>query len=362
MRDASPTARPTIGVTIGDPGGIGPEVVVKALADRGRRNAARFVVFGSSQAMHAAADAAGLDADWWRIEADSGLIDATRAHDVVLIDYDRKLRETGLPGAEALRFDPRPTRLGGELSFRLVEDAIAAARLARHEPGHVDAIVTAPISKQAWRLAGRRRYPGHTELLADRFRAKRVAMMFAGPRLNVVLATVHVPLMEVRDVLTIGRIYDAIDLGAEGCRMLGIDRPRIAVCGLNPHAGEDGLLGDEETRLIEPAIELAVRHGVDASGPVSADTVFLQAAAGRYDLVVAMYHDQGLIPVKLLDRDATVNLTLGLPSIRTSPDHGTAFDIAGTNGADPRSTAAAMDLAVRMAAPARADAPAPPAG
>jgi len=175
-------------------------------------------------------------------------------------------------------------------------------------------------------------------------------MMFVGPQLRVVLATVHIPLMEVRNRLTIGCVLDAIELGAQGCHTVGIAHPRIAVCGLNPHAGEAGILGDEETRLIEPAIKFAVEQGINASGPFPADTIFNAALAGKYDLVVAMYHDQGLIPVKLIARDQSVNMTVGLPIIRTSPDHGTAFDIAGKGRANSSSMRAAIMLAAAVAA------------
>ncbi|GJM18543.1 MAG: 4-hydroxythreonine-4-phosphate dehydrogenase [Phycisphaeraceae bacterium] len=336
--------RPTVAMSMGDPGGIGPEVIVKALA-KSTDARARFVIHGSSSALNAAAGRCGIEPFWWRVEAGSALEGTTSAHKVVLIDDDPpEWRERD----GDLRFDARPTKVGGELSFKWVERAIAAAKLPEGDPARADAIVTGPISKAAWAMAGRKKYAGHTELLADRFNAKRVAMMFEGPAVRVVLATVHIPLMDVRNKLTIGRIHDAIDLGAEGCRMLGIARPRIAVCGLNPHAGEGGLLGDEETRLIEPAIEAAVRNGIDATGPHPADTVFTAALNGRYDLVVAMYHDQGLIPVKMLARDRSVNVTLGLPTIRTSPDHGTAYDIAGTGMAEEGSMKSSIDLALRM--------------
>jgi len=330
---------------MGDPGGIGPEVIVKALADRGVRSLARFAVHGAADAMHDAAQAAGIQPFWWEARRGSALIETARSHDAVLID-DRDDERTGYAHA--------PNRLGGELSFRWVEDAIASARLPDADPMRADAIVTGPISKEAWSLAGRGKYPGHTELLATRFGAKRHAMMFVGPSLRVVLVTAHLPLMDLRNTLTIGRIYDAIDLGHEACTRLGIARPRIAVCGLNPHAGEHGLLGDEEQRLITPAIRIAAEQGLDVQGPFPADTIF-NAAVGapgrpaRFDLVVAMYHDQGLIPVKLLFRDESVNVTLGLPTVRTSPDHGTAFDIAGKNRADAGSIKAAIRLAVRMA-------------
>jgi 4-hydroxythreonine-4-phosphate dehydrogenase len=174
-------------------------------------------------------------------------------------------------------------------------------------------------------------------------------MMFVSPRLRVALASAHVPLMDIRNVLTIGRVFDPIELGVDLCRQLGIAGPRIAVCGLNPHAGEHGLFGDEEDRIIRPAIEMARRHGIDASGPFPGDTVFIDAAAGRFDLVVAMYHDQGLIPVKLLGWDKAVNVTVGLPIVRTSPDHGTAFNIARSNSASEGSMRAAIALAIRLA-------------
>ncbi|MEQ8770751.1 MAG: 4-hydroxythreonine-4-phosphate dehydrogenase PdxA [Phycisphaerales bacterium] len=343
--DSNPD-RPTLAISMGDPGGIGPEVIVKALAKMGDARA-RFVIHGSSRAMNAAADACGIDPFWWRVESGSALEDLTGAHKVVLVDDDPPEWRSG----DAPRpFDNRPTKLGGELSFRWVERAIATAKLPEGNPARADAIVTGPISKAAWSLAGRGRWPGHTELLADRFSCKRVAMMFEGPAVRVVLATVHIPLMDIRNQLTIGRIHDAIDLGNEGCKRLGVARPRIAVCGLNPHAGEGGILGDEETRLIEPAIEAAVRNGIDATGPHPADTVFTAALNGRYDLVVAMYHDQGLIPVKMLARDASVNVTLGLPTVRTSPDHGTAYDIAGSGMAEEGSMKSSIQLALRMAA------------
>jgi len=176
-------------------------------------------------------------------------------------------------------------------------------------------------------------------------------MMFVADRLRVALASIHVPLFELRNSFTIGRVFQPIDLMADALQQwFGIDEPRIAVCGLNPHAGENGMFGDEEQRIIEPAVVLANEAGIRATGPLPADTIFLKALDGQFDCVVAMYHDQGLIPVKLLGWKDAVNLTLGLPIIRTSPDHGTAFDIAGKNLADPSSIKAAIRLAVRLAA------------
>ncbi|HHN78238.1 MAG TPA: 4-hydroxythreonine-4-phosphate dehydrogenase PdxA, partial [Phycisphaerales bacterium] len=283
----------------------------------------------------------------------SPLLESAADHRVLLVDSDPAVRAAMRADdpAAPVRFVNEPTRLGGELSFRWVCDAIDAAMLPPGTPGRVDGIVTAPICKAAWHLAGHTRWPGHTELLASRLNASRVAMMFAGPSLRVVLATVHIPLMEVRDVLTIGAVHNAIDLGVWGCRRLGVENPRVAVCGLNPHAGENGLLGDEEDRLITPAIEVARGQGVRVEGPFPADTIFARAVAGEFDLVAAMYHDQGLIPVKLLERDRAVNITAGLPVVRTSPDHGTAFDIAGRGVADAGSMTAAIETALRMLRP-----------
>jgi 4-phospho-D-threonate 3-dehydrogenase / 4-phospho-D-erythronate 3-dehydrogenase len=330
---------------MGDPGGIGPEVLVKALADRDLRKQARFRVFGLAAAMQEAAERAGIEPYWWRLDHGSDLVDTAAVHDVLVLDYDA-------PDAPART--PEPTKAGGDLSYRFVEDAIAAAKRPEADPLHAHGIVTGPIHKLAWAMAGHGRFTGHTELLAARFHAKRVGMMFVAPGLRVILATAHIPLMEVRDALTIGRVFDAIDLGVQACEGLGVPEPRVAVCGLNPHAGEAGLLGDEEQRIIEPAIRVAREGGIDARGPFPADTVFGAALAGRFDLVVAMYHDQGLIPVKLLARDEAVNVTVGLPTIRTSPDHGTAMDIAGQNRAEEGSMKMALKLAVQMSVRIRA--------
>ena len=331
--------KPVVGITMGDPAGIGPEVVVKSLADPAVRRSARFVIYGMNELLTYAADMAELETFWWRLQHDSPRATYDLVHDVVVLDYD----EYAMLG-QATR---RPTKEGGKASLAFLDDAIAAAQRPV-EQGGIDAIVTAPICKESWQLAGCR-FPGHTELLQHRTRAKRVVMMFDSPKLKVALATVHVPLMDIRNLMTIGCVFDPIDLGHDACVRLGIKHPRIAVCGLNPHASENGRFGDEERRVIRPAIEVARSGGIDAQGPFPADTVFNRAVAGEFDLVVAMYHDQGLIPVKLLAWDSAVNVTLGLPIIRTSVDHGTAFDIVGQNKADPGSMKAAIRLAVDLA-------------
>ncbi|MBL0926599.1 MAG: 4-hydroxythreonine-4-phosphate dehydrogenase PdxA [Phycisphaerales bacterium] len=338
---------------MGDPLGIGAEVIVKSLADRPRRGRARWVVLGYASCLDAAARAAGIEPFWWIVPSGSPvLLEASGAHDVVVVDYarDASLTAVGPPDPSARGGGARATREGGEASFRFVEDAILAAKGRLPGLGPADAIVTGPINKEAWALAGRAEFPGHTELLAARFRGKRQRMMFVAPQLRTMLVTTHVPLSHVAGLLSLGRVLETIELAHEACVRLGVERPRVAVAGLNPHASEHGLFGDEEARVIEPAIALARQQGIDASGPHPGDTVFNAAVRGRFDIVVAMYHDQGLIPVKLLAFDRAVNYTAGLPAVRTSPDHGTAYDIAGRNAADPGSMAAAMDLALVFAA------------
>jgi len=324
---------------MGEPAGIGPEVVVKALADPAVRALGRFVIFGMNELLSYAADLAEINPFWWRLQHDAERANYDLVNEVVVLDYD----EYSILG----HIVHHPTKQGGQASLRFLDDATAAAVKPSGHPGHLDAIVTAPICKKSWQLAGAT-YPGHTEFLAKQTKSKRVVMMFDAPSLKVALATVHIPLMDLRNKFKIGCVFDPIDLGHKACIQMGIDHPRIAVCGLNPHASEDGQFGDEEKRIIAPAIQMAINAGIDARGPFPADTIFNQAIQGRYDLVVAMYHDQGLIPIKLLAFDQAVNVTLGLPIIRTSVDHGTAFDIVGKNQANPGSMKAAIRLAVQL--------------
>jgi 4-hydroxythreonine-4-phosphate dehydrogenase len=335
--------RPVIGISLGDPQGIGPEVIIKALADPELRALARFVIYGRNDLLTYVAEKLDIHPYWYRVAQESDRAKGQLLPPVTVVDFhdDGDFLKTPL--------ERGPCRESGEHSKRYVEAAINDALLPTTDPRHIDAIVTAPISKQSWALAGFR-WPGHTELLVARTKAKQHAMAFTSSTLRVVLASAHVPLMDVKNVLTIGRVFDSIDLGNEFCRSLGIATPTIAVCGLNPHAGEEGLFGDEESRIIVPAIDVARQHGIDARGPFPGDTVFLSALKGTFDLVVAMYHDQGLIPVKLLGWNEAVNVTLGLPIVRTSPDHGTAFDIAGANQADPGSMKNAVRVAIDMAA------------
>jgi len=326
--------RPTIAITMGDPAGIGAEVIVKALADPVLRNKARYIVYGMNELLHYAADLAEFDVFWWRDQYSGRL--RSYPHDVVVVDYD----QYSMLGS-AIR---SPSKMGGEASMRFCLDAIDAANRKL-----VDAVVTAPIAKESWRLAGFH-YPGHTELFAHRTGTRRYAMMFTGGPLKVVLATVHIPLNGLWGRLNIGAVFQPIELVQQALvEWFDIPKPKIAVAGVNPHASEHGQFGDEEERIIEPAILMARDQGIDVTGPYPPDTIFLKARDGAFDVVVAMYHDQGLIPVKLLAFDQAVNVTLGLPIVRTSPDHGTAFDIVGRNRANPGSMRAAIELAVDLA-------------
>jgi 4-hydroxythreonine-4-phosphate dehydrogenase len=267
-------------------------------------------------------------------------------------------RVTGLRLAAALVLDS-PALGGiedfsfGRLDARCGQAAVEYVRMATEMclHGAADAMVTPPLNKEAVVLSGRP-FSGHTEYIAELCGAAESRMLLASEKLATVHVTTHVPLRQACD-LSVDRIVRTIELGGEAMRLLGFEQPRIAVCGLNPHAGEHGLFGEEDRKFIVPAIEAARAKGIECSGPHAGDSVFLQAWRGAYDLVVAMYHDQGHIPMKLLDFEGTVNISLGIPIIRTSVDHGTAFDIAGKNQADARSMKQAMRMAARMAAARR---------
>ncbi len=325
--------QPIIAVTMGDPAGIGPEVVVKALADPQVRKAARFVIFGMNEQLGYVADAAEIEPFWGRHQHEK--IRRDYPCKVVVADYD----EFSVPP-----WIRRPSKPGGEASLKFCLDAIDAAR-----EGLVDAVVTAPISKTSWKLAGGE-WPGHTEMLAARCKSPRKAMMFVADPLRIALATIHEALFEVRHKFTIGCVFEPIDLLNDALKeYFDIEKPQIGVAALNPHAGEEGQFGDEEERIIKPAIMLAHEQGIECRGPFPADSLFPRAATGEFDGVVAMYHDQGMIPIKLLAPARAVNVTIGIPIIRTSPAHGTAFDIAGRNCADPGSMKASLLTAARMA-------------
>jgi len=310
---------PTIAVTIGDPAGIGPEVMLKALSSPEVRRLANWIVVGD----HAA------------LEKTSSVLEG------VNIDVPTLLNAGLIRSPDQFRF--------GELSADCGRAALQYVKTATEMclAGKVDGMVTAPLNKEAVIMSGVP-FSGHTEYIADLCGATDSRMMLSNERLSVVHVTTHISLRHAIEATT-ARILRTIELGNEAMKLLGHAHPRIAVCGLNPHAGEHGLFGREDAERIAPAIETARGTGVLVDGPHSPDTIFLRAAGGEYDLVVAMYHDQGHIAMKLIDFEHTVNVSLGIPIIRTSVDHGTAFDIAGKNQADPQNMIAAMKMAAAMA-------------
>ena len=327
---------PVIAVTMGDPAGIGPEVILKATAALAkRRRAPRIAVIGDLGVMERTARRlASVPAPRrWSI----GEPIPSLHRGLAVLEASRLGADAPAPG--------HPNIAGGEASFVYVTTGIQLALRAE-----IGALVTAPISKELWNRAGHR-FPGHSELLAKRSHARIWRMMFAGDRLRVALVTVHMGLARVSRALTRDGVFQTISLMADHLRdHAGIARPRIAVLGFNPHAGENGLFGSEETRIIAPAIERARKAGIDARGPVAPDTAFIRQSGGfGFDGAVAMYHDQGLIALKTLEFDRAVNITLGLPFVRTSPDHGTAFDIAGRGAASGASILAAIEYAARAA-------------
>jgi 4-hydroxythreonine-4-phosphate dehydrogenase len=285
--------KPRIAITVGDPAGIGPEIAAKATADARVREVCEPVIYG--------------------------------------------------PPADS-RFDAGVLSAGaGRAAYDAICNAVRDAQAQR-----VDAVATAPVNKLAFAKAGLP-WKGHTDLLGELTGARQVAMMFWSEPLKVVLATVHVPLGEVPRVLTRETLDGIIDLTARELPRFGLSSARLAMAGLNPHAGEEGVIGSEEQRVLRPAVEAARAKGIDLQGPFPGDTIFVRASRGEFDAVIACYHDQGLIPVKLLAFGTAVNVTLGLPIVRTSVDHGTAFDIAGKGIADPSSMIAAVLLAARLA-------------
>jgi 4-hydroxythreonine-4-phosphate dehydrogenase len=286
--------KPRVAITEGDPAGIGPEIAARAAADPRVLAVCEPVIY-------------------------------------------QAVPSSPVPLGEV---SPQAGRAAFDAVVRAVDDA------RQHV---VQAIATAPVNKAAFAAAGLG-WKGHTDLLAHLCGVSDVAMMFHSPTLRVVLATVHVPLRDVPRLLTHDLVLRTLRLAAQELPYFGVARPRLAVAGLNPHAGEGGLMGHEDAEVLAPAVRDARREGLDVTGPLPADTVFLRASRGEFDCVLACYHDQGLVPVKLLSFGSSVNVTLGLPIVRTSPDHGTAFDIAGKGVADPASLIAAVVLAAELAA------------
>jgi 4-hydroxythreonine-4-phosphate dehydrogenase len=326
-------------ITMGDPTGVGPEIIVQAVSTGAFAGLDRpLVVAGDLAILQRAAAVCGHPC-----ESRSG-------SRLVLGTSEVLLGNSVLPVRALSRLEPDREKFGQpqESSGRAMADYITWA-CDMCLAGDAAGMVTAPINKQALRLAGVE-FPGHTELLAERCRVDEVVMMLAGERLRVCLVTTHCALREVPRRLTAERILATMRITARALQeQFGLDHPRLAVLALNPHAGEGGLFGDEEERHIVPAINAARAEGLSASGPHSADTLFWFAARGHYDAVICMYHDQGLIPLKLLHFEDGVNVTLGLPIVRTSVDHGTAYDLAGTGQASPASLVAAVRMAAGMA-------------
>ena len=326
-------AKPRVAITMGDPSGVGPEVTIKALDSAVVRAACHPMVLG----------------DWELLQR---TLRRTGGHRYQLVRWQPgeplPLSANQVPVYSLSRLSPsqappgRPSVACGKAAYCYIKSA--AELILSHA---ADAMTTAPISKRVLHDAGYR-YPGHTELLAELTRAKECRMMLIGDRLRIVLVTVHMPFRKVPRSLSPERILVTLGLTHQAMqRYFGLARPRIAVAALNPHAGEEGIFGPEEKARIAPAVRSARRRGIRAEGPFPADSIFFQATRGNFDAVVCMYHDQGLIPLKLLNFFGGVTLTLGLPFVRTSVDHGTAYEIAGKNKADSSSMRAAILLAAR---------------
>ncbi|KRT34484.1 4-hydroxythreonine-4-phosphate dehydrogenase PdxA [Acetomicrobium hydrogeniformans] len=322
--------KPVIGITIGDPAGVGPEVTLKAFKNKKLFNICIPVVIGDINVIKKSATIVGYNSEINLIEGTDqckeGKLNLLSLNNV---DFDYRF---GSIQPEC-----------GRVAFEYIKIGIELA-LA----GNIDAVVTAPIHKEALNLAGFH-YSGHTEIFADLTKAKDYAMMLASEPLKVIHVSTHVSLRNACDMVKQERVHKVIKLAYEGIKGLGVQAPRIAVAGLNPHAGETGLFGDEEIKEIIPAVERAKQEGFNVTGPLPPDTIFLHCKEGKYDIAVVMYHDQGHIPLKLLDFMGGVNITVGLPIIRTSVDHGTAFGKAGKGTADETSMIKAIETAVQFA-------------
>jgi 4-hydroxythreonine-4-phosphate dehydrogenase len=324
-----------IGIALGDVTGVGPEVTLKALSIDARESDSNYCIIGDTGRLQSLNDRFGLG-----LPLEPDLNDATARFQV----YDPLTRPlpSGLPSGAAV---------AAQAAMAYLKEG--AQRCLR---GELDALVTAPVNKEAIIRSGAEGFTGQTEFLSELAKTQRTAMMLLGADdrqrwLRVALVTTHLPLRQVVNGITREKVELAIDLAAQACAQLRLGRARIAVCGLNPHAGEGGKMGTEEIEVITPAIAAAVQRGLDVAGPFAADTLFYYAYRGDYDAVVAMYHDQGLVPLKMIGFEHGVNWTLGLPFIRTSPDHGTAYDIAGQGKANPSSMLAAIRLARQLLKP-----------
>ncbi len=324
---------PLLGITMGDPAGIGPEVIAKALTGTALRRVCSPLVIGSTDVMRQTVKRLKLKLTVRVVEGHEPL--ARRPGEIAMLDpleHPLGAYQSGMAAPET-----------GAASVAFIKKAVHLAQI-----GCIDGMVTGPINKEAINMAGCH-YPGHTELLADLTQTQESGMMILGGPLKIMFVTTHVAIKELSSLLTQAKIEKGIRLAHMAMTTLfGIKNPRIGVAALNPHAGEQGLFGDEELRVIAPAARAAQANGILASDPMPADTLFGKAARGDYDAIVALYHDQGLIPLKMVAFGSCVNLTVGLPIIRTSVDHGTAFDIVGKGVADPGSLVEAVRLAARL--------------
>jgi 4-hydroxythreonine-4-phosphate dehydrogenase len=335
LKGAAMRRKPLIGITLGDPSGIGPEVVLRALADRRARAAARFMVFGSEAILERVASEFHLPMPKW---------EAVGTFDLKIHGCKGPLLWNVRAVEARLALLGRPTERGGAFSVTWIAMAVGAAM-----GKGLDAIVTAPISKEAIAPYGPH-WPGHTEMLATLTRTRKPVMMMVAKDLRIALVTTHAAIKDLPGLITRKNVLETIRIVDHGLkRRFGLRKPRIGVCGLNPHAGEAGLFGAEEKKSIAPAIRQAQREGIACDGPIPADAAFTPKLRARHDAFVAMFHDQACIPVKMLAFDSGVNVTLGLPIIRTSPDHGTAYDIVRKGVANPGSMVAAILLASQMA-------------
>ncbi|ALM86684.1 4-hydroxythreonine-4-phosphate dehydrogenase PdxA [Bordetella sp. N] len=338
---------------MGDAAGIGPEIVVKAYAEGLKAPA---VVYGDAGTLRRAVELLGVNV---RVDEYAGPDALAKAAAAAMATASASASAAAAPAAAGHTVPTIPVIAcspalpadlpAGEVSAaagRAAYDYVCAA-IDDAKAGRIRAIVTAPLNKESMN-AGGADYPGHTEILAERSGTQDFAMMLANHELRVLLVTIHVALADVFAGITVAAELRAMRLADNACRQMGIAQPRVAVAGLNPHAGENGKFGREDLDIIAPAIAAARAEGIDASGPWPGDTVFMRARRGDFDIVVAQYHDQGLIPVKYLGVDEGVNVTVGLPFVRTSVDHGTAFDIAWRGVADHRSLVTAFDVALAM--------------
>jgi len=326
--------KPIIGITMGDAAGVGPETIVKSLQNKQVYEQAHPFVVGDVKMLERAVGILDADVTIKKIDKND---DLTLTQFGEIACYDLDLLPKDLPFGQV-------SAAAGDAAFQYLKTAIELAN-----EGKIDAICTAPLNKEALHKGGHN-YPGHTEILAELTGTKDFSMMLSSPKLKVIHVTTHVGLIDAIGMINPDRVYKVIQLAHDTLSKSGIKQPKIGVCGINPHAGENGLFGyGEEEEKIIPGVERAKEEGINVEGPLPADTLFFRAQRGDFDIVVAMYHDQGHGPIKVLGLEAGVNITVGLPIIRTSVDHGTAFDIAGKGIVDERSMLEALRQAIELA-------------